>query len=69
MPCETCLEELTAVCDCCGERIWSDDSEGDSNTVLCQSCYDDYYHRCAHCGRLISRDNTYYVDDHSGIPR
>jgi len=67
MLCETCLAELTAVCDRCGERIWFDDSEGDSNTTLCQDCYDEYYHRCSDCGRLIHNDHTYYVDD-SDVP-
>ncbi|MEA4993191.1 MAG: amidoligase family protein [Oscillibacter sp.] len=68
MLCEAYLEELTAVYDRCGERIWSDDSEGDSNTVLCQDCYDEYYHRCSDCGRLIHNDDTYYVDDDSDVP-
>ena len=66
--CETCLDELTVICDRCGERIWSDDSEGDSNITLCQDCFDDHYHRCADCGRLIHNDDTYYVDDDSDIP-
>ena len=67
MLCETRLSELTAVCDRCGERIWSDDNEGDSNTTLCQDCYDNYYHRCADCDRLIQGDDTYYADDDSNI--
>ncbi|KAF5068613.1 hypothetical protein DSECCO2_241320 [anaerobic digester metagenome] len=36
--------------------------------MLCQDCYDEYYHRCSDCGRLIHNDDTYYVDDDSDVP-
>ena len=29
--CESCADELTVVCDACGERIYSEDAVEDSN--------------------------------------
>lgn len=58
--CPTCLQEKTVVCYNCGERIWRDDNEGDSQIPLCQACYDRYYVSCSHCGRIIHEDDVYY---------
>lgn len=33
--CADCLNDLTTVCDCCGDRIRRDEAEGDSETTLC----------------------------------
>ena len=33
--CSDCCQERTVVCDCCGERIWRDDDDGDNCIVLC----------------------------------
>lgn len=60
--CEDCLDNLTRTCDCCGNRIWNEDDEGDFNITLCERCRDNYYSTCDDCGRLIHDDDACYVD-------
>lgn len=60
--CEDCLDNLTRICDCCGDRIWNEDDEGDEDIILCERCRDNYYSRCDDCGRLIHDDDACYVD-------
>lgn len=60
--CEDCLDNLTRTCDCCGNRIWNEDDEGDEDVILCERCRDNYYSRCDDCGRLIHDDDACYVD-------
>ncbi len=60
--CEDCLDSLTRICDCCGDRIWNEDDEGDEDIILCERCRDNYYSRCDDCGRLIHDDDACYVD-------
>lgn len=47
--CRCCLDELTIVCEDCGERVWREDAVEDR---ICQICYDEDYCRCECCGRL-----------------
>ena len=61
--CEECFDRLTVVCDCCGDRIWRDNAEGDSLTTLCEHCYDYSYGHCERCGRLVNNDDLYYLAD------
>ena len=61
--CESCADELTVVCDACGERIYSEDAVEDSNYTLCESCFDEDYVRCADCDRILRRDRVYWDDD------
>lgn len=61
--CQSCLETETAVCERCGERIWSDDDQGDENIHLCERCYDRYYTTCTDCGRILAQDDAYYLDE------
>ena len=61
--CESCADELTVVCDACGERIYSEDAVEDSNYTLCESCFDEDYVRCADCDRILRRDRAYWDDD------
>ena len=61
--CEDCFERSTVACDNCGETIWRENAEGDSNYTLCRRCYDDSYSNCERCGRLIHNDDAYYEDD------
>lgn len=61
--CEDCIDELTRTCDCCGDRIWNEDDEGDFNITLCERCRDNYYCTCDDCGRLIHDDDAHYVED------
>ena len=61
--CESCADELTVVCDACGERIYSEDAVEDSTYTLCESCFDEDYVRCADCDRILRRDRAYWDDD------
>lgn len=61
--CESCADELTVVCDACGERIYTEDAVEDSNYTLCESCFDEDYVRCADCDRILRRDRAYWDDD------
>lgn len=60
--CEHCFDERTTTCDNCGERIWSEDAEGDSNYTLCSHCYEYSYTTCEDCGRLIHNEDALYED-------
>ena len=47
-------------CHVCGERVWTDDNAGNSDTPLCERCYDRYYINCVRCGELLHNDEAYY---------
>ena len=62
--CPECMEDTTAVCGRCGERIWIEDDAGNEDAGhLCQSCYDRYYNTCDECHRIICEEDAYYEDD------
>ena len=65
--CDRCLAEQTTTCDNCGDRIWRDEAEGDSNYTLCPHCYEYSYTNCEDCGRLIHNDDAFYDDDRSAL--
>lgn len=58
--CDSCFENDTTICACCGDRIWAEDAEADGHISLCLPCYERYYTHCSSCGRLISEDDAYY---------
>ena len=60
--CDDCYHTLTVACDCCGTRIWREDSEGNESIVLCQRCWDDRYTTCEECGTLIPNDEAWYEE-------
>lgn len=62
MLCPDCLDELTVVCERCGDRVWTDDA-ADSDITLCQHCYDNYYTTCESCGCTLDYDDAYYLDN------
>ncbi|MDD3570370.1 MAG: amidoligase family protein [Lachnospiraceae bacterium] len=66
--CCNCIDDLTVVCQDCGERIWADNDAGDENISLCQSCYDRNYTTCSRCDRLIHVNDAYYEDDDEDEP-
>lgn len=66
--CEDCYDSNTRTCECCGERIWNEDDEGDDNITLCRHCRDNHYVSCEDCGRLIHDDDAYYMDEDSDYP-
>jgi len=61
--CEDCFDELTVLCDCCLDRIWRDEAEGNRTVTLCSYCYENNYTTCASCGCLIHNDDACYFDD------
>ena len=61
--CSECLEDQTALCSVCGERIWSYDNAGTEGTPLCQLCYDNHYTSCDRCGALIRLEEACYAPD------
>ena len=61
--CDECFEELTTICDCCLDRIWRAESEGNRVLTLCHYCYENNYCNCSNCGFLIHNDDAHYLDD------
>ena len=61
--CESCLEEQTVECDCCQDRIWRHEAEGNDTYTLCRYCYENHYTTCSECGVLIHDDDARYTDD------
>lgn len=66
--CPDCADELTAVCDCCGTRIYQDDDAGDENQTLCENCRENHYIACDSCGRLVSNGYVYYLEEDEDTP-
>ena len=61
--CEDCAERLTVICEHCAERVYEENAVEDDTHTLCDHCFDEYYVRCEDCGRIISRDRTYWDND------
>lgn len=66
--CEDCYNDETRECDCCGERIWNNEDEGDDNITLCRDCLTDHYCTCHECGNLIHNEDAFYESDDSDYP-
>ena len=66
--CPDCVDMYTTVCDCCGERLFLSDDQGDENITLCEHCYERHYTHCERCGRVISYSDAYYEDDDEDQP-
>ncbi len=62
MLCESCADELTTVCDECGERFYtdSDDACSDDMLNLCRRFFDRSYTTCERCGRVVHREDVHY---------
>lgn len=60
--CSDCIENYTSVCDCCGERVWSENAYSDDYTTLCNHCYHTHYTRCSNCDCIIHEDDAYHLD-------
>lgn len=58
--CNHCLDELTIVCENCGERILREDSIEER---ICQTCYNEDYCRCEGCGQLMRYDDANAYND------
>ncbi len=62
MLCGSCADELTTVCDECGERFYidSEDDRSDDTLNLCRRCFERDYTTCERCGRVIHREDAHY---------
>ena len=66
--CPECMEDTTAVCGRCGERIWIEDDAGNEESGhLCQSCYDRYYGTCECCGHILPLEDLHLEDDDQNL--
>jgi len=61
--CDDCFEELTTFCDCCLDRIWRAEAEGNRVLTLCHYCLENNYCNCSSCGFLLHNDDARYLDD------
>jgi len=53
--CSSCLRTLTAICNCCGGRIWNDDVNGDDHIKRKKErCSDNHRRSPCHCHRSKS---------------
>lgn len=57
--CHECALRHTAVCECCGERMWAQDMV---DNRLCPRCRDNHYVRCSECDTLVHEDDVHYSD-------
>lgn len=58
-------EKYITTCEDCGEIINLNDDTyytTKDNTLICESCYDNY-HTCADCGSIIYCDDSIYIED------
>lgn len=63
--CRSCAED-TLACSDCGNSIYSNDAiEYAGYEYICECCYEQSYHTCDSCGRIIHHDDSYCTD--SGI--
>ena len=60
--CSDCLEELTFICDNCGDREYDEEMIETRNERICRSCYESYYSRCNECGVIVRSDDIIYDD-------
>ncbi len=62
MFCESCADELTSVCDECGERFYtnSENDRSDDMRNLCRRCFNRSFTTCERCGRVIRREDAHY---------
>ena len=60
--CRHCLDDLTIVCENCGERVLRGESVEEQ---ICQTCYDEDYCRCDCCGHLMHNDDANYYNGYT----
>lgn len=62
--CRDCAEHNYYKCDNCGEYHDAEGVVTDSyGHCLCYSCFNDGYDICAHCGEIISYDESWYDEE------
>lgn len=50
-------------CDCCGRLVFLHEANTDARHTICAACYQRSYTRCAVCGTMIHKEDTYYNKD------
>lgn len=55
--CEECLDEGGETCCGCGERVDEDNSRNYNGDIYCDSCFNDNYSYCEHCGDDVRNDD------------
>ena len=57
--------DIYTFCDCCGARIYIDDSipVNDGNEYVCESCYNKYCFTCDCCGEVYYNEDKIFVSD------
>ena len=60
--CRHCLDDMTIVCENCGERVLRGESVEER---ICQTCYDEDYCRCDCCGHLMHNDDANYYNGYT----
>ena len=58
--CPDCLDLLTVICDCCGQRFSRNNVSQECDLTLCPSCRNSYAY-CSQCGRLVPEDDLHYL--------
>lgn len=52
--------EFVTTCECCGRRIFTDDTYRTEDGPICSECIRDYYIVCSNCGNYTHQDNIKY---------
>ena len=61
--CDSCYDEETFECDCCGDRTFNRNRVSDGNIEICEYCYDNHYYRCEECECLIHDEDVSWIND------
>lgn len=60
---EEIMEENNGICYCCGDMHDIEElREGLDGNLYCNDCYWETFDECNDCGRIMWRDNSYYVE-------
>lgn len=70
MMCETCeLEhgtsdnEMFTYCDCCGRRVFFDETYGVGDEEVCEDCYHKHCTRCECCEEVVWNEDIHYHEE------
>jgi hypothetical protein len=66
MYCEDCLDDISCVCEGCGERISRDDSNSYDGYNYCSGCFDERYCYCEECESDFPREDEVCVRSEDG---
>ena len=61
--CSDCLDRVTFVCACCGERFYTEDARETEDGDVCDSCLVDEYGRCDACDTWMKQRYLSWCED------